>query len=127
MSQEMPELRTSRGMVNWQLGHLETSERVFLYGYCANFARVLLLRRPELELCVLFNDKGDQDHYLCRSKDGSYLDVRGRLTEDEVLGSHEGWYIYDGIELDELEQDWDEEYDYLAESVMDQYLAKIGM
>jgi hypothetical protein len=120
--EEMLQLRTSQGTVDWKLGDLSTSSSVFLYGYCSNFARVLQLRRPKLELCVVIDKRGSPDHYLLKDEK-SYLDARGRLTESDLL-SYEG-EVCDDIELEELEQDWEEEWDYLAESIMDEYLAKI--
>lgn len=122
----MLSLRTSRGPVNWRIGDLATANDVFLYGYCSNFARLLFLRRPHLELCVVFDKQGSPDHYMCKDRDGCYLDISGRATESEVLARYEG-EICDDIELDELEQNWDEEYDYLVESVMDEYLLEMKL
>lgn len=119
----MIKLSTSQGLVEWSLGSLATAVPIFLYGYCSNFASVLASRRPTLQVCVLVDKSGTPDHYLCKD-DISFLDIRGRLTREQVLEMCSGGDIYEDIEIEELEQNWEQEWDYLAESIIDEYLRK---
>lgn len=86
-----------------------------------------MLLRPNLQLCVVLCKDGSADHYLCKDNI-SFLDVRGRITKDDALElSGPGSEIYEDIELEELEQNWDEEDDYLAQSIMDQYILRLNI
>ena len=121
----MHNIRTSQGNIDWQLGDLAGSRAIFLYDYCSNFAHVLACRKPELEIYGIFQPSGLVDHYLCKD-DKSFLDIRGRLIENELLADL-GEGTCESIELEELEQNWEEEWDYLAESIIDEYISKLGL
>ena len=109
--------------IEWSLGSLVTAAPIFLYGYCSNFASVLASRRPALRVCVLIDQFGSPHHYLCKD-DKSFLDIRGRLTHEQALEVCPEGEIHEDIEIEELEQNWEQEWDYLAESIVDEYIHK---
>lgn len=121
----MIHLQTSRGRVDWEIGNLTTAAPIFLYGYCSNFAYVLSTLRPETEICGVFSSDGVLQHYVCRDTVGC-LDIRGRITKEEAcLGVTCAKCV--GVELEELASNCDIEYNYLAESVLEEYLAQLSI
>ena len=113
-------LRTSRGIIEWELGKLETSVKVFKYGYCANFAKVLHQHIPQSLLCVIVYG-GIPQHFLCKLG-SNYLDIEGVFTQHQLMSQWDYCDICDDIELVELDQNCESEYDYLAESVINEYI-----
>lgn len=114
-------IQTDKGIVKWQPGILdETAKIIFSYGRSAVFALTLSLYKQNLIICCFQNEDGTPDHFFCCDNQYWY-DILGKHSITETKFSN----IAENISIDEIKQYINNGDEYLAYSVINEYVENI--
>lgn len=74
----------------------------YISGYCDQLASALwdVVDQCDWTLAIITTDDGESGHLVLREQDGTYIDIRGRHTAEELSA------LYPDAELRDTTEDW---------------------